>query len=214
MVSLLPAESEARLRERFGERFNQLTPLEVQTLVTAEVEGMVSNPRMRVICDQHPADLTKMLQGLVGKGYLTRDGQGRWTTYRLATIPQIGPDSSHNGGSIPHNGGSIPHNEDELPPEAVAVLQSLPPQDRAQLLTLAGSAAEKKRRSPEETRQIIQQACRGRFLTAVQIAALIGRDRDKTLERFLTPMVDGEILEMQHPREPKHPSQAYTTKTK
>lgn len=82
-----------RDRSRFAERFNQLTPLEVQTLVTADVEGVVSNPRMRMVCDEHPADLTKMLQGLVARGFLVRDGQGRWTTYRLASIPQTGAES-------------------------------------------------------------------------------------------------------------------------
>jgi ATP-dependent DNA helicase RecG len=76
------------------------------------------------------------------------------------------------------------------------------------------AARGKQWRKEEETRQLVADLCRGCFLTAEQIASLIGRDRDKTQERFLNPMVEEGLLEMQYPRELKHPNQAYTTKVK
>src|SRR5207244_8401301 len=51
MVSLLPEDSQNRLREKFGGRFERLGPLEVQALVTADVEGGVSNSRLQEVCD-------------------------------------------------------------------------------------------------------------------------------------------------------------------
>ena len=83
MVSLLPEESLQRLRSRFGPKFNRLDGLEVQALVTADLERTVSNRRLQEVCDEHPADLTKLLHNLVARGFLHQDGQKRWASYRL-----------------------------------------------------------------------------------------------------------------------------------
>src|SRR5437879_4558194 len=83
MISLLPEDSIARLRKAFGTALDSLPPLEIQALVTADLEEEVSNSRMRLVCDEHPTDLTKMLQGLVAEGFLDQHGQRRSTVYRL-----------------------------------------------------------------------------------------------------------------------------------
>jgi hypothetical protein len=129
-------------------------------------------------------------------------GPFRWLQYRLLPFRQVllWPASRGNDCDSP---GS--HNKDALLPEALAVLLGPPLDGRSRLFTLVGTAAEEKRRNTDETRQIIRRACRGRFLAAMQVAALIGRDRNKPLERFLTPMVKEGLLEMQYPREPKLP---------
>ena len=48
MVSLTPPESAARLRKLFGVDYDTLTPNEIQALVTADMEGEVSNSRLSV----------------------------------------------------------------------------------------------------------------------------------------------------------------------
>lgn len=83
MVSMLPERSLEKLRELFGIPFDGLNQEEVQALVTAELEGEVSNRRMKEICDRHPSDLTKILQGLVRRSFLSQVGQGRGTRYTL-----------------------------------------------------------------------------------------------------------------------------------
>ncbi len=98
MVSLLPDESLQRLRVRFGPDVEKLGPVEVQALVTADTEGSVDNPRLREICAEHPADLSKLLQGLVAKGCLVQKGQRRWSHYELPPKP----DSTHSGAGTPH----------------------------------------------------------------------------------------------------------------
>jgi hypothetical protein len=65
MVSVLPEGSVERLRDLYGEALDGLTGVEVQALVTAEVEDRVSNSRMQEMSDQHPADLARLLQGLL-----------------------------------------------------------------------------------------------------------------------------------------------------
>jgi len=94
-LSLLPEESLQRLRVRFGVDVEKLGPVEVQALVTADAEGSVDNPRLREICDEHPADLSKLLQGLVATGFLVQKGQRRWSYYELP------PDSGHNDEGTP-----------------------------------------------------------------------------------------------------------------
>ena len=52
-------------------------------LITAQVEGVVSHDRMKQICTDHPADLTKMLGTLVREGFLVPQGAGRGMVYLL-----------------------------------------------------------------------------------------------------------------------------------
>ena len=92
MISLIPEESLAKLTAAFGGRFAHCSALEVQALVTADVEYGVDNARMRQITGGHAADMTKVLQGLVGKKMLAQEGQGRWSRYRLP----LAPDSEQN----------------------------------------------------------------------------------------------------------------------
>lgn len=104
MVSLLPEESVERIKGRFGTKFKKLSPVEVQALVTADLEGGVSNLRMRQICSEHPTELTKLLQSLVSRGFLQPEGRGRGTTYRLP-----GRETPHTR-TTPHTSGPwTPH---------------------------------------------------------------------------------------------------------
>lgn len=81
MISLIPEESLERLQALFGPSFSQFDHNEVQALVTADIEGEVDNYRVRQICNIHAADVTRLLQGLVAKDALVRDGHGRWSRY-------------------------------------------------------------------------------------------------------------------------------------
>jgi ATP-dependent DNA helicase RecG len=90
MVSLLPPESIDRLRGRLGTSMDRLTPEETQALVTAEVEGSVSNSRLQELTHDHPADITQMLQGLVTRRLLAQKGRTRGTYYMLPDHGTIG----------------------------------------------------------------------------------------------------------------------------
>ena len=65
MVSLIPNESLERLQHKFGTKFQTFNKLEVQALVTADIESYVDNARMRQITNNHATDITRVLQGLV-----------------------------------------------------------------------------------------------------------------------------------------------------
>ena len=209
MVSLLPEDSLRRLRSRFGPRFNRLDKLDVQALVTADLEGGVSNRRLQEICEEHPANLSKRLHGLVARGFLAQDGQKRWTSYRLPVEPiqkatrssQSLEDSSHTGDSSHKVAIDSTHKLEELTAEELA------------MLTMHAAPSFSLERLPaNETRWIIVALCDGRFLTAAEIGELMSRNPISLRSRFLTPMVEEGLLVRKFPNEPNRPDQAYTSK--
>jgi hypothetical protein len=140
MVSLLPEDSLASLQTVLGIEFGRLNAPQVQALVTADVEGSVTNQRLQQFSNDHTTDITKMLQELVVKGLLVKDGYGRWASYRLAerfySSPHDEDSSPHGGKSSPHNAGGSQRN-DEIPEN----IQS--ESEDPELLTIAARAREK-----------------------------------------------------------------------
>ncbi len=207
MISLLPEESLARLQATMADDFSRLNGEEVQALVTADVEQSVTNLRLQQFSHQHPADISKMLQTLVSKNILVKDGYGRWMSYRLS--PTIFPSKKensipHNDDCIPHNDGNIPHNDDRLPYNEICT-------DDPKLVEIAFPARKKSRLPPEEMKEIILTLCAENFLTVEQISLLIDRTQKGIQNRFLGPMVKEGKLKVRYPNEPTHPDQAYTT---
>lgn len=93
MADLLPSEVIEELRETFGSPFDSLEPDERLILATAATEGLVNHARMSTICDQHPVDLTRMLQGLVQGKFLAQTGRGRGAAYHIPGSGALTPDT-------------------------------------------------------------------------------------------------------------------------
>ena len=218
MVSFLPEESISRLKTRFSWRWEGLSADEVQALVIADIEGSVANARLRTLSDQHPADLTRMLQGLVGKGLLRQVGQKRGTFYRLP--PAGGSDegarnSPHTELDSPHTELDSPHNEDARAGSGQDTLFGDTPSGLASepaLQAIAAPARRKKRMSPERMRVIIRELCKGRYVAVQDLGSLLHRDPKGLQSRYLTPMCREGLLSMRFPEKPNRPDQAYTSK--
>jgi len=208
MVSLLPEESLERLRAVLGPNLGGLAGEEIQALVTADIEGTVTNLRLQQFSRQHTADLTKMLQDLCSKGLLVKDGYGRWASYQLssARFPR-----SEGSQSSPHSGESSPHNEASPAQSEDSESKVDPVLSDPELLQIAAPARSKSRLRPDRTEQLISELCQGRFLTFRQIGELIKRDARNVRDRFLSKMVQEGRLRAKFPDEPTHPQQAYTT---
>ena len=216
MVSLIPADSEARLRKLFGPDYGTLSPIEIQTLVTADLEGEVSNSRLQLIRMEHLVELTKMLQGLASRGFLDQIGQKRGTSYRLpawASSAVAGASSLAPGASALTGGASsLAPGASSHTAEASALVAETSSEVDPQLLEIAKPARDKPRLMSELTKTIIRRLCSERYLTADQIGALMDRGKDKLQKNFLAGMVaDGELT-LRFPDQPTHPDQAYTKK--
>lgn len=174
--------------------------------MTADMEGSVTNQRLQQLCTDHTADITRLLQDLVGKGFLEKDGYGRWASYRLSgslagsNQPAAGaPDatsvgSQHSDMSSQHNDASSQHSD------AVS--------GDAELLAIAAPAHQKARLSSELMRGIIRSLCAAQYLSVNEIATLVKRHPEGIRNRFLSAMVrEGSLLAKY--ADPTHPEQAY-----
>ncbi len=219
MVSLLPEESLQRLEAVLGKNLGELDRHEVQAIVTAEVEQSVTNLRLQQFSHQHSADISRVLQGLVSKKLLVKDGYGRWASYRLS--PDKFPPKVEGASSSAHsdvssarsdvssarNDDSSAHNDDSSAHNDVNT-------DDPELLEIARPAREKSRLPPEEMAKIILLLCKRRFLTLEQISLLLERNQNSIRQRHLKKLINEQVLQLRYPDEPTHPDQAYTTNIK
>jgi len=204
MVSLLPEDSITHLRMVLGEDLGSLSGSEVQALVTADVEGSVTNLRLQQFSNDHTSDITKMLQSLCSKGHLVKDGYGRWASYRLterlkrslhsAEAPHTAlASSSHNEPDSSHNGPGSSHSTVSEPA----------------LLERARPAREKGRLTPQEMERVILDLCSVRALTQAEIGTLLDREPRGVRSRYLSKLVREGRLRLRYPMQPSHPNQAY-----
>lgn len=201
MISLIPKESLSRLKQRFGASLQKFSELEVQALVTADLEGWVDNARMRQITSAHSTDITRLLQRLVSKRLLIQDGQGRWTRYHLSPAP----DSVHKKVDSVHKEIDSVHKE----VDCVHRLE-IPDNEWDGLVKITEPARQNRRLPPKEIESILLKVCQKHWLTRTQLAELLGRNPDGLRIRFLTMMVGHGILRLRYPEKPNRVDQAYT----
>ncbi len=200
MISLIPEETHTKLKKRFGSKFSKFTELEVQALVTADLEEWVDNARMRQITSSHPSDITKLLQNLVSQGILMQDGQGRWSRYRLP------PESD----SLPMRTDSLSMGTDSLPIGTDSLHKTqVSDIELNKLIELARPSKENRRLHPSEMNAIILQLCEGRWISRRQLADLLNRNAERIRSRFLSPMVEQGLLRLRYPEKPNRVDQAY-----
>lgn len=208
MLSLIPDESLVRLKQRFGTKFQNFTPVEVQALVTADVEGKVDNARMREITPEHTTDVTKLLQKLVSKKALIQDGQGRWTSYRLAAAIDL----VHKPLDLGHMGSDLGHTDDlgHIRPNSEHK-NEISDHEWDYLTKIAEIARINRRLPPTKMEGLILKLCQKDWLTRKQLAELLARHNDGLRSRFLTPMVEHGLLRLRFPEKPNRVDQAYVT---
>jgi ATP-dependent DNA helicase RecG len=234
--SLVPAEVVNELQEHLGDRFQALPELARLALITASTDGMVNNARLREISTEHPADITKILGGLVKDGMLSPAGSGRGMVYFLpweksyagSLFDQAQPASGlidpltfpHQLSRIPQGLPSIPPELRSIPPELSALSepvasyldwQDVPQALQLLLLDIAKPVSERRRAASDLTQETVRKLCEGRYLGRRVLAHLLSRNADDLLKRTLNPMVADNILQTAHPSS-SDPRQAYTAK--
>ena len=165
----------------------------MHSVVTAQLEGSVTNGRMQEITGERSKDITGVLQNLVRDGLLTQPNQRRWASYRVAEdSPQLAGDSPQLAPNSPQL--------DRLAGLSPEILDLLP---------LAEPARKNKKLPVDQLKGIIQQLCQDRWLATSELAALVDRDAEKLQSRFLTAMVKEGVLELRFPEVRNRPDQAY-----
>jgi hypothetical protein len=213
MSSLVPEEAIAELEAHLGERFHVLSDTERLALITASSEGVVNHARLREICAEHSADISKTLAHLVRDGFLTSDGAGRGMVYFLPWKKQledalfdlrVGTINSGKSDAVPPQLSSIPPELNAIPPQLGAIppellpqyldWNELPPELQSELLELASPVRTKRRTSSTVLQQTILALCAKRYLGRRVLAYVLKRNADDLLKRTLTPMVTAKVL--------------------
>lgn len=225
MSSLVPEEAVRELSGHLGERFTRLPETARLALITAHVEGMVSHDRLKQICTDHPADLTKMLGNLVRDRLLVSDGSGRGMVYFLpwqrrpaAAFDLAGDDSSVAGAKPPEFDSKPPELGNKPPelgdPEAARGISyldwdAIPDAIQQELAELGRRVSGARRVPPALLREVLLALCAGRYLGLRVLARVLQRDPDDLRKRTLSRMVKDGQLKPAHAAT-KDPRQAYT----
>src|SRR5262249_34587630 len=146
----------AALRQKIGSKFDRLDVDGRAALATAFLEGSVTNARMQELVPDHPTDITKMLRGLVGEGFLEAENQGRWTRYTLAPRLIQAPSVAH---TLAHALGSI----------NVATLAD------DEFVSLLDQVRQQPRSNRRLLEAVILRLCRDTYRSTKELADLMGR---------------------------------------
>ena len=193
-------------------------------------EGVVSNSRIKEVSSIHPTDITKILQGLVSKGFLSMDGYGRWATYKLTpslinsnysennkpSIDTNKPSLDANKLSLDANKPSLDTNDGSLDNEESALtnnLTQLTNETKVKLQEIGKEASKTSRLSAKELEKIILRLCDNQYLTTKQIADFCGRKPLAIMKRLRKMISKGEIV-MAFPDRITHPHQCYMANDK
>jgi len=232
MVSMLPEELIDALKTRFGAgAVSELNEDEVQTLMTANAEGRVTNQRLQTMLTRHRVDITQMFRSLVERRMLIQHSHGRGTYYELvggslyeprssaasqdenfASHNEDSPSrndgsSSHNEAGPSHNEGSPSHNDVSPLHNEGSVVDSL---ERA-LIQTAAPVRLKHRASPALVETTILAMCALDEMSVQRLSALLGRNAAGLRSRYLHPLVRAGRLALRYPDKPSHAQQAYRT---
>lgn len=83
MLSVIPDDCLEELKKIYGNSFKALNRDKVLALVTAQLEGKVTNSRLQEISNNHPYDITKMLHDLEENKFLVSEGYGKGKIYYI-----------------------------------------------------------------------------------------------------------------------------------
>jgi predicted HTH transcriptional regulator/DNA-binding CsgD family transcriptional regulator len=212
MISLLPKDAIADLKNRFGSEFDSLSEEQKLALATVQIEGKVTHSRLKAMSRIHPHDLSLELRDLVSRGFLITAGATRGMEYSFppnepakSEVPlmlSLSPEavkSEHLGLSLEHLSPDLEHLE--LDSERLHSLQLV-----AERINGRGKIAK------SEMELIICELCRGGYLSTKQIAQLLNRSPDTLRVHYLNQMIKTGKLELRYPDKLNHPNQAYLAK--
>ena len=187
-VGMIPRENLDAIIRRIGvQEFSKLSSFEKLVLVCVPFDSFISHGDIQNMLPMHPADLSRHLSRFVEHGYLKTKGRTRGMKYCWSEA-NAGQMSQLHG-----NTAQMSHLMSQLPESVQKVKAS-------------------KKVSQEEMETAICDLCRNRWVTSVEMASILGREK-RTLLRILRSMVLHHVLKAKE-EQINHPQQAYQTEEK
>jgi hypothetical protein len=211
------------LRLQFGPALDRLNGDEVRAVVTARLEGQVTNRRLQGMLTLHSTDIGRMLGHLVNRQFLVSHGVGRGTRYVVTepktpqlglVTPYVSPEAPYVSPEAHYVSAGSPYLGPGTPPLNDPVAQF---ENQTDLKESPGQMALRKvqksqRTGPDTVRAAILYLCTDKFMSSQEIAGALGRNATRLQVRFLTPLFRSGLLRLRYPDKLNHPLQAYTHK--
>jgi predicted HTH transcriptional regulator len=206
VASLFPEGVVQRLQARYGRRFTGLDENGRLAVATAEAEGRVTNGRLQSLTTAHPRDLTVLLRQLVSQGLLVAHGdrRGAWYSPRFASSGTV-----TGAVGVLTSSQSSPQSSPQSPPQSPS--QTSPGSMSLDATLLVAEVAGRSWAPRDRVQAAILEVCRGRFVTAREIATALERRVRTIVDNYLGELVTEGRLELREPSNPSSPNQAYRT---
>jgi ATP-dependent DNA helicase RecG len=183
----------------------RLSDEEARALVFVREVGAIDNAAYREINRADTLAASTHLRRLRDIELLEKKGSGSRTYYVPGSAFVAADSGAAEQSRQPEAESHQLPPESHHPPRQVATIEMLPP-DLAARLPQSGQ-----RPPRDKLRQLIQDLCRHKPMTARELASLLSRRDHKPLVRdHLNPMIDADELGYTIPEMPHHPDQAYT----
>ena len=223
MESMMDEGTKDRLVRIFGTEVFSLGHERLLTLNAACTDGYITNENLRVVLNQHKAEVADLLKDMCKHKLLVQEGYGRGTKYRLPmtgniassepniassepniassepNIASSGANIASSGANIASSGANIASSEPNIASPGANIASSEPN---------IASTRVKQRMPYQSLKAMICTVC-SEWISLDELSAIVRRDKIY-LRNFIIPkMLEDNSLEMLFPGVPNHPRQKY-----
>ena len=216
MESMMDEGTKERLVLIFGTEVFSLGHERLLTLNATCTDGYITNESLRVVLNQHKAEVADLLKDMCKHKLLVQEGYGRGTKYRLpmtgniassepniaSSEPNIAssePNIASSGANIASSGANIASSEPNIASPGANIASSEPN---------IASTRVKQRMPYQSLKAMICTVC-SEWISLDELSAIVRRDKIY-LRNFIIPkMLEDNSLEMLFPGVPNHPRQKY-----
>ena len=221
MESMMDEGTKERLVLIFGTEVFSLGHERLLTLNATCTDGYITNESLRVVLNQHKAEVADLLKDMCKHKLLVQEGYGRGTKYRLPMNAKVASSESNIASSesniassesnIASSGANIASSESNIASSGANIASS--GANIASSGANIASARVKQRMSYQNLKTLICSVCY-EWLSLDELSAIVRRDKIY-LRNFIIPkMLEDNSLEMLFPGVPNHPRQKYKSTIK
>ncbi|RGL61371.1 AAA family ATPase [Segatella copri] len=209
LTMMMDEGTKDRLVRIFGTEVFSLGHERLLTLNAACTDGYITNENLRVVLNQHKAEVADLLKDMCKHKLLVQEGYGRGTKYRLpmtgniaSSEPNIAssePNIASSEPNIASSGANIASSGANIASSGANIASSEPN---------IASTRVKQRMPYQSLKAMICTVC-SEWISLDELSAIVRRDKIY-LRNFIIPkMLEDNSLEMLFPGVPNHPRQKY-----
>ena len=202
LTMMMDEGTKDRLVRIFGTEVFSLGHERLLTLNAACTDGYITNENLRVVLNQHKAEVADLLKDMCKHKLLVQEGYGRGTKYRLPMTGNI----ASSGANIASSGANIASSEPNIASSGANIASS--GANIASSEPNIASTRVKQRMPYQSLKAMICTVC-SEWISLDELSAIVRRDKIY-LRNFIIPkMLEDNSLEMLFPGVPNHPRQKY-----